>query len=71
MALLTEFPFEILLADDASCRKVREENRVLNRLDGCRVLELETTSVRHLSAIIWVNRRVILICFFWIRTQVR
>ena len=29
MALLTEFPFEILLADDASCRKVREENRVL------------------------------------------
>lgn len=42
MALLTEFPFEILLADDASCRKVREENRVLNRLDGCRVLELET-----------------------------
>lgn len=42
MALLTEFPFEILLADDASCRKVREENRGLNRLDGCRVLELET-----------------------------
>ena len=42
MALLTEFPFEILLADDASCRKVREENRVLNRLDGCRVLELAT-----------------------------
>ena len=42
MALLTEFPFEILLADDASCRKVKEENRVLNRLDGCRVLELET-----------------------------
>lgn len=41
MALLTEVPFEILLADDASREEVRRENRVLNMLDGCRVLELD------------------------------
>lgn len=41
LALLTKVPFEILLADDLSCEKVREENRVLNTLKGCRVLELD------------------------------
>ena len=41
MALLTKIPFEILLADDASCEEVREENRVLNVLKGCHMLELE------------------------------
>lgn len=40
LALLTGIPFEILLVDDASCEEVRKENRVLNMLDGCHVLEL-------------------------------
>lgn len=41
MALRLGVPFEILLADDASCEEVREENRVLNRLAGCHVWEME------------------------------
>ncbi len=41
MVLLTKVPFEILLADDASCEKVREENRVLNVLEGCHVFEFD------------------------------
>ncbi|WP_291528302.1 glycosyltransferase family 2 protein [Bacteroides sp. UBA939] len=40
MALLTKVPFEILLADDASCEEIKRENRVLNVLKECRILEL-------------------------------
>ena len=42
MALLLKSPFEILLADDASNERSKNENRVLNQLDECSIFELET-----------------------------
>lgn len=41
MALQTNVPFEILLGDDASCKEVRDENRTLNTLKECRMLEFD------------------------------
>lgn len=42
MALLLKAPFEILLADDASNERIKNENRVLNQLDECSIFELGT-----------------------------
>lgn len=41
MAISTNVPFEIILADDKSCEAIRIKNRVLNTLPSCKIIELE------------------------------
>ena len=40
-AIALRIPFEILLADDASCENIRQQNRKMTEWQGCRYLQQE------------------------------
>lgn len=40
-ALALQVPYEILLADDASCGSFRWQNRLMDQWPGCRYLQME------------------------------
>ena len=40
-AVALQIPFEILLADDASCEDIRQQNRKIAEWQGCRYLQKE------------------------------
>ncbi|MCS2404148.1 hypothetical protein NXY31_04030 [Bacteroides salyersiae] len=67
-AIALRIPFEILLADDASCENIRQQNRKMTEWQGCRYLQQEENQGLHVFVIIWLRKPDILICCFWIRT---